>query len=85
MDIRPLTPVERATAVLLTQAVRLLNGDDKRDIYKILNRYGMQPEEAMLACEWLLVWATCRAEIVMKHDGEPDESAQTAARLATEA
>ncbi len=73
MAIRPLTPVERATAVLLTQAVRLLNGGDKRDIYTILNRYGMQPEEAMSACWWIISEAAERADLVMRHDGEPDE------------
>lgn len=67
MDIKPLTPVERATAVLLTQTLRLLHNEDQRDIAKILNRYGMQPEEALSACRWMLAEAAERAELVMKH------------------
>lgn len=69
MKTEPMTPVERATAVLLTQTLRLLHGEDERDIAKILNRYGMDPRDAMLACRWLLSEAADKAGDVMKERG----------------
>lgn len=71
MNTEPeLSPVERATAVLLTQTLRLLHGGDVREIAKILNRYGMRPEEALSACRWMLAEAAERAALVMKHYDE---------------
>lgn len=75
MKTEPMTPVERATAVLLTQTLRLLHGEDERDIAKILNRYDMNPQDALRVCRWLLTEAADKAGDVMKERAFPDADA----------
>lgn len=54
MNPEPMTAQERAAAILLTQTLQLLHGADPRGVSRILNRYGMRPQEALDACRALL-------------------------------